>query len=343
MKIIKLTKKTSELLFSLDELLIFKNSLLEVYQQFTVSDFAALIRGISKNESLQFANLLRDIIYHYQTGSNLPSSNKIIQSIQPTEEGVVILLSYEALLGIRSILNVLYHRVCLKIKDEDFQVKIGFYPDQVHCLLDSICCNVIEPMEKDHLETIIFNKSQEISNNLNIKHHNLLKDSLSLQIRKECRLQFQSHLILFLLFSQNKLRKVFSGIQVLIGRPQNHSVVFAKSNVGLIRHDDLVRLVAYLELALTPEINNADLEEFVFSLFYANSHLLDIQVLSRSIDSTGKTDIKIRFRLYSPIQDNNINDEHLDIEDTLNTSSIYYFTSLIREFLSDVTVKKLEN
>jgi hypothetical protein len=342
MKIIKLTNKTSELLFSLDELLILKNSLLEVYQQFTVNDFAALIRGISKDEALQFANLLRDIIYHYETGSNLASSDKLILSIQRTEEGVVLLLTYETLLGIRSILNVLYHRVCLKIKDENFQLKIGFEPALVHSLLESIRCDVIEQIEKDHLETIIFNKSHEISNSLNLKHHNLSGDSLSPQIRKECRLQFQSHLILFLLFSQNKIRKVFSGIQILIGKPSHHSVIFAKSNVGLIRHDDLVRLVAYLELALTAEINDSDLEEFVFSLFYANSHLLDIQALSRSIESEGEKNIKIRFRLYSPLKENNRDYEHLDIEDTLSTSNIYSFTSSIREFLFE-TVKKLEN
>jgi hypothetical protein len=342
MKIINLTKKASRLLFSIDELLVLKNSILEVYQQFTVHDFAALVRGVSKDEALKFANLLTNIIHHYQICSNLAFSDELIQDIQQTEEGIVLLLKYKTLLGLCSILNVLYHGVCLKIKHEDFQLKIGFKPEIINYLLNSIRC-VIEFMAKDHIETIIFNKSREISNSFNFKHYNMLKSSLSPQIRKECRLQFQSHLILFLLFSQNRIINVFSGIQILIIKPPHHSIVFAKSNVGLVRYDDLIRFVAYLELALTPEINDADLEEFVFPLFYANSRLLDIQVISRFIEPNAERNIKIRFRLCSLLRQISINSDYLDIEDTLNASNIHVFTSSIREFLSELIIKKLDN
>ena len=51
MKILDLTNETAKLKFSNEELLILKNSLLELYQKFTVDDFAALIRGISKDEA----------------------------------------------------------------------------------------------------------------------------------------------------------------------------------------------------------------------------------------------------------------------------------------------------
>ncbi len=340
MKIINSTNKTSEILFSIDELSIVKNSLLEVYNQFTANDFSALIPNISRNEAIQLNGVLEKIIDAYFHKYSLTISSQMIQSIQIKEKGVIFLLTYEILVGIRSILNVLYYGACIKIEDSDFSQKIGFNRTDVFSLLDSIHKNVIEKMEENRLETLVFKKSREILKSLKSNHISSKINASDLQIRNKSQFQLQSHQIIFLLFTQNKTKQIFNGIQILINKNLTPTVVFAKSNVGLIEYNDLFRLIAYLELAIEPTTNKIDLEEYIFSLFYTSSPLLDLQVISHSLESEGERNIKLRFRLYSPIQEDNIDNEYLEIVDTFNAGNIYSFTSSVRDFLLELSMKE---
>jgi hypothetical protein len=340
MKIINFTNKTSEILFSVDELSIIKNSLLEVYNQFAVNDFATLIPNISKNEAIQLNGVLEKIIDAHLHKYDLMISSHMIQSIHIKEKGAILLLTYEVLVGIRSILNVLYHGACIKIEDCDFSRKIGFNRTDVLSLLDSIRKDVIDKMEENRLETLVFKRSREILENLKSNYSRSNTNGVNLQIRNKCQFQLQSHQIIFLLSTQNKTNKIFNGIQILINKNLTPAVFFAKSNAGLIRHNDLFRLIAYLELAIEPTTNKIDLEEYIFSLFYTSSPLLDLQVISHSLESEGERNIKLRFRLYSPIQEDNIDNEYLEIVDTFNAGNIYSFTSSVRDFLLELSMKE---
>jgi hypothetical protein len=68
-------------------------------------------------------------------------------------------------------------------------------------------------------------------------------------------------------------RKIFSGIKIAIGKQPHHADFLTQSDPQGIRHSDLVRLVAYLELAATSAISNTDLEKFTLSLFDSKKNL----------------------------------------------------------------------
>ena len=336
MKILNLTRETAELQLSINELVILKNSLIEADQQFTVADFKERIRGISKDESFQLASTIGEIINLSQHNSVFKSEYQFIQLIQLIENQVILRLPYRLLLGLRGVLNEFCHGIYV----QDLQAKLGFDKTSVSSLLDSIHFNVVQKMEEGTPQDLIFKKAREISNNLNLKHHNLEVNSSSPRIKKECILNFKSHLVLFFLASLSN-RKIFSGIQLAIGEPSHHADLFAKSNVQKIRNSDLVRLVAYLELALASAIDDADLEKYTLSLFNSTkSHLFDIQVFSRPIGVEDKGDLKIRFRLYSGIQGDSVDNGCLDIEDMSSVDDIYSFTSSIRVFLSELPIKE---
>lgn len=337
MKILNLTREAAELQLSINELVIIKNSLMEAYQQLTVADFRERIRGISKDDSLQFASTIGEIIDLFQQNSAFTPENQFIQSIQLIEDSVALQLTYELLLGLRSVLNELCHGIYVV---QDFQNKIGFDKASVFYILDSIHFDIVQKMEEGIPQNLIFNKSREISKNLNLNLSNLEAKSLFPRVKTECVLNLKSHLIVFFLASLSN-RKIFSGIQIAIGKPSHQPDSFTKSDVQGIRHSDLVRLVAYLELVLTSVISDADLEKFTLSLFDSTKNpLFDIQIFSRCIDSE---DLKIRFRLYPSIQKNNVNNRCSDIEDTSNVSDIYSFTLSIREFLSKLPKKESDN
>lgn len=335
MHILNLTREIAQLQFSIDELLMLKNLLMEAYQKLTVADFQERIRGITRDESIKFASTIGEVIDISQKTHKFCHKNRFIQSIQLIENQVTVDLTYTILVSIRSILNEFSNGIYV----EDFQSKIGFDKSSVSSLLDSIHFDVVEKMEEGTPESLIHKKTIEISNNLNLKITNLEMESLSPRLKKECILKLNSHIIVFYLASQNN-RKIFSGIQIAIGKTSHQTDLFTNSNIQGIRHSDLVRLVAYLELALTSAINDADLEKFSLSLFNSKKNpLLSIQVVSRCLESEEKAYLKIRFRLYSMIQKNRVDNEYFDIEETSRVSDIYLFISSIKSFLSELPIK----
>jgi hypothetical protein len=167
------------------------------------------------------------------------------------------------------------------------------------------------------LKHIIFNKSIEIANNLNLNYHNLPRDSSAPQIRKECHLQLKSNLILFLLFSQNSTREAFSGIKIVVCKP-TYSDFLAKSMVGLTTHDNLIQLLAYLEVAIMPTTDDADLKRGIISLSYTHGDLLEFQVFSRLVELGEVKDIGFRIRIYINAEEKNVRNRYLEIRDTTN-------------------------
>jgi hypothetical protein len=182
MKILNLTREAAKLQLSIKELIILKNSLMEAYQQLTSADFRERIRGISKDESLQFANTIGEIITLFQQNSAFTLENQFIQSIQLIEDSIVLQLTYELLLGLRSILNELCHGISVV---QDFQTKIGFDKASVSSLLDYIHFDIIQKMEEDTPQNLIFKKSREISNNLNLKITNWEMESFYPRLKTE--------------------------------------------------------------------------------------------------------------------------------------------------------------
>jgi hypothetical protein len=335
MNLIELGKYKSKIDFSIDDLLILKNSLTEVNLQFSANDFLSLIYDMTKDESSEYITAIEEVISHYNKGLKSPLNNKISDLIQPTKEGVLIELSYEKLFGFRSVLNVIYSGACVVFKN--FNLQIGFDKSEVKSLLTN-WFNVVEEMGKNTIENILYEKATGVLNDLGIKYYGLPDEILLPQIRKECQLNLQSHVVLFLLFSQNRTRRVFSGIKIIIGQSLEPITFFAKSHVGITRHNDLIKLVAYLELAIVPTTDDNDLKRFILSLSYPHSSLLSIQLISRSIELKEIKSIKIRIRLYSPIQEDSPDSEYLEIEDTLSTSNIHSFVASVKDFLCEQSI-----
>lgn len=337
MNLIELNKYKSKIELSIDDLKILKNSLFEVNRQFSDNDFLSLIQYISKKDSTEYLNSLEEILDHCENKSRLSLilTNKISNLIQITDNGVLIELSYEILWGFNGILNIIISEVCLHF--QDFNLQIGYDRTEVQFLLSS-WFKIVYKMREQTIGYILFIKARDISNNLGINYYSLPDNLVMPQIRKECQLNLQSHVILLLLFSQNKARRIYSGIKIIIGKPLKPIIFYAKSHVGITRHDDLINLIAYLEYTITSLIDDIDLKDCILSLRYPGTDLFTIQLLSRFIESDEVKSINIRVRLYSPIQENSPDTEYLEIEDTLSISNIHSFISSVKEFLCEQSI-----
>jgi hypothetical protein len=337
MNVINLNRETAELELSINELTILANSLKEAYKQLRTVDFEERIRGITKEETFQISNVIGKSINLLVLGSTSVSETHLISSIKLIGNKVRFQFTYKSILGIGSILNELYYGM---FRVQDFRSSIGFDKSNVSSLLDSIHFDVVEKMQEGSPEDLICRKATEISNNLNLRTSSLESKSSSPELKTECILKFNSHILVFFLASLTN-RKIFSGIHIAIGKMANshQAELLAKSNAQEIRHSDLVRLVAYLGLALKSAISNVDLERISLLLFDSKRNpLFDIKILSKCIELDG---LKIRFRLCLDVKENDTDRRYFDIEDTATRSDINSFVSSIQEFLSKLPRKEM--
>lgn len=330
MKILSLDRDKAKLQFSIDELLILKNSLLEVYERFTVHEFTALIQGISNEDSVKLATLIENIINPIQKKYVSLPQNNFVLSTKLIEKSYIIQLSYESLLGLRGVLNVLINNVCVI---DDFFLKIGFDRPQVSLLLDSIHFDVVEKMQKNRPEFVIHTRIMEISNKLNLKHYNLKVNSSRPRFTQECQLKVGDYIFCFLLVSL-KNRREFSGIQTSVKKLSNGSISM-ESKPQSIRNFDLIRLVSYLELVVESVITDEDLLNYSFAaLDSIKKSIFDVQVVSRCMKYSNKESLNIRVKVYNTNQENEISEQYLEAKDSLDSDKINSFVQSIKIFLS---------
>ena len=332
MKILNLTREAAELQFHIEELAIFEKLLMEAHKQLRDVDFKERIRGISRDETLRLLSVIREIINSSRKRSVVISKNKFIQSIDLNGEQILFELTYKSLLGLRSILNELCYGICTT---QNFYERIGVDKSSVSSLLDVIHFDLVEKMEEDMPETLIFKKSREIRNDLKLKPGNLEADLTSLEIRKECFLNLESSRTLSFSLSSLSSRKVFSGIQVVDNQlPRHPHLKVHSSGIQAIRNTDLIRLVAHLELALTSEISTTDLKNFTLEVYNSRrSFLFNVQIFPEENESEVDS-FNLFFRFYPETFRGKKGGNKYLVSGVSNANDIYLFTSSVRDFLS---------
>jgi hypothetical protein len=340
MKIINLSKEASQIQFTYDELLILQKSLLSVYQHFVDSDFKALILGISKENALKIAYIIGSLISQEHPETWLETDNKLISLIQVSKDRVILQLPYKSSLGLRSVLNQICHGL---IPIQDFQLEIGFERETVDDIRKSLHLNVVEKMEEIRPERIVFSRFLELYKELNIEAVKLadFKDKISLS-KNLCKLEMGNQWF-FLLIGVCKQRPDMFGIIQILTKPASHSSPsFAKSSVQAIKYENLVDIIAYLELALASAFDDTDLKIFTLNLLNSSGGepLLDIQVLSKLLNFNEKDSLKIRLRMYLETEEENKTYDYLEIKGTATASNIKSFITSIRHFLSELPRRK---
>lgn len=341
MEIINLNRQTCQIKFEPYELLILENSLLKVYQHFTVYDFEAVVRGISKDESLKLAQIIGEAVKHNQQNEScLELEKKSTFSIQLNQDKdrVILQLTYKSLLGLRSILNQVCHG---GVPIQDFQVEIGFKRATIDSFLESISSNIVKKMEEDSPEQILFKEVVKTSKIFDIESIRLIEDPKILPIKKVCHLILEECKFSLILGILKRKPPMYSIVQIIASttlHPSNSP--FFRSKVQAIRYYDLIHVVAYLKLALDSAFENTDLETFTLNLLNSGGEpLVDIQVLSQIIKSREEDSLKIRFRMYLDTEEENKEPDYLEIKGTATASNIQSFISSIRDFISELPRK----
>lgn len=304
MKVLNLNRDITKILFFREELLILKNSLLTIQQQFTDYDFEALIQGISKEDSIEFWKMLENLLDYSQENYDLLLQKKLIFSIKLDKNNLVLELPYESILGLRDILNEFANNISMA---DDFWIRVGFDRTKVSSLLHLINSEVVRKMQERKPIFIIHRKSIEIREELNFKRDSLEKKSSEARMKKRCILHSNQHQFSFLLVSM-KNRRVSSGIQISIKETSSQTII-AQLTPQLIDNSDLIRFISYLELLVKSEINKIDFLNYTLPTLNSKlKPLFDIQIDSNSTQDLEQELLGIYFKLYIENQDYEIND-----------------------------------
>jgi hypothetical protein len=336
MKILNLTKSNAEIEFSINEITIVKNSLVEIYQQVNSTDFKRRIEGLSRENFLELSKIFSELAKSSQESFKSTLKNNFIQVKKITENQISLDLTYLSVISIRSAL----FEVCDGIDLQNFEEKIESTRMNVSNLMGLIGGDVIQKMQEGTPNNLVFKRTIELAKELNFSRDNL-KSKIDLPIFvRICQLKFKSHILIFRLSSFKK-RTIFSGIRIAFGNILESFDFFSKSDFQFIRHDDLVSLIAYLELTTKSVISNEDLKDFEFSKYNSKySICFGLQVLPKNSETE---DLRIRLRLpLRSLEDENLTDV-LEVEDFIDTKNVNSFIKEIRSFLTDLLIVGREN
>lgn len=330
MKVLNLNREDAKILFSREELLTLKNSLLEVSLQFTGNDFRGLIQNISKEDSIDLKDSIESILNCSQKKYSRLLQNKLISLLELSTDGFIVKLPYESLTGITSVLNTLVNEVYLN--KEKFVTKEAMNKKKLSSLLHSINSEVVKKMQERKPIFIIHRKSRDIIDELNFKRDHLEINSSEPRIKKRCILHSNNHQFSFLLVSM-KNRRVSSGIQISIKETSNQTII-AQSDPQLINNSDLIRFISYLELLVKSEINKVDFFNYTLPTLNSNlKPLFDIQIDSNSTQYLDKELLGIYFKLY-------IDNQDYEINDSIKISEIDSFIQSVKDFLSTLLINQ---
>jgi hypothetical protein len=334
MKILNLTKKNAEIVISIDELLIFRNSLTEILDLCDESFFKERIEYLTKEEAFDIASILSRLVESLETQSQVLEKNRFIQLLKASGNSLSISVTFQGIIGIRNVLNEL----CNGVKFDDFYEKIGSGRETIVILLHSLTLEVIQKMLESTPGTLISKKREELSKKLNFKRENLEASSSS-RLFRECILTLKSHILLFGLSSLEN-RKIFSSIQTAFGSTEIQRGAFLKSGSHAVRNYDLLYLTAYLELVLQLEIGDEDLKSYSLKTYDSRGNIpVELQVLQILHKNNEEADLRIRIKL--ALWDAKEGSERIIIvEDIASSSDVSFFISSIQDFLVELYEKK---
>ena len=312
MKKINLTRKTTNLQLSINELTAMKNSLIEVCHRLGSYEFETRVH-ISEIEAISLANKLV----------------KIIEMRQSDDSEVEF--TYEEVLGLQGSLN----EVCGGITMPNFLEKIGLERDKAIALLEFLLFDVINKMEEGTISDLIGKRREKIVTKLGLKSSNIKVPRTSPRLRHEAYLSMSSRLFIFMLFTQANIG-TFSGIRIVEIISQENKRILAKSIWQKIQIHFLSEIVAYLEVCKDLVRSNGQIEEFVLSPYnYDHKNIFHLQVLSGTINSENQGFLKLKF-CWNANQDKEYlesPDNYIELEGLVSFEDIDKFTGVICQYL----------
>jgi hypothetical protein len=230
MKILNSTYQYSTLLFSRYEFTVINSSL---KQMLDLAKFNKIDSELGKR-IFQMHGSLKNLIHNE---NEISLSRESFPLFELMEEGMKIQLTYQELLDILNFKNT----ISKYINDLEFYIRVEASKAEVTALYDFIGTDVIQAIQHNRVENILAKKYDDISSTININRDNLILDISKPQTRKECRLEFKSYLVVFMISNQtNKMSQIFGKIQICIYDNSNESDFHLKSKFEPIRYSTLL-------------------------------------------------------------------------------------------------------
>ncbi len=311
MKKIDLTRETTTLQLSVNELVTIKKVLIEVYHHFRWRGIRTKV-FISITEVLSLANKLKKII-----------------EMMPSEE-MEIQFTYREIL----ILQGSLHEICNN--PDNLLEKIDAKKEQILPLVEFISTEVIDKMESGTMLGLIGKKREQILQRLNLNFSQVKLPITQPDLTQECYLKVGSRFFMFLLSSLENV-ETWSNIQILEIDSQENKQVIDQSVIHKIDPYPLSQIVAYLEVCKDLVSQNIQPEIFILSPLSDKRHnICRFQVVSGKIDSEKRGFLEIRFSLNVEYRkDKPI--EYREAQGLCSFGEIEEFTSSIFDFLVKIS------
>ena len=312
MKKINLTRKTTNLQLSINEITAMKNSLIEVCHRLGSYEFETRVH-ISEMEAISLANKLGEIIEMQQS------------------ENTEVEFTYREVLGLQGSLKEVYAGISMP----NFLEKIGLDRDKALTLLEFLLFEVINKMQEGTMSDLIEKRRKKIVTEFGLNSSQLQVPRTSPRLRHEAYFPISSRLFIFMLFTQANFG-TFSGIRIVEIISQENKQILAKSIWQQSKIYFLSEIVAYLEVCKDLVRNNTQIEKFVVSPYnYDHKNIFHLQVLSGTINSENQGFLKLNFS-WNANQDKEYlesPDNYIEIEDLVGFKDIDKFTGAICQYL----------
>jgi hypothetical protein len=311
MKKIDLTRETTTLQLSINELSTIKKVLIEVYHHFRWHGIRTKV-FISITEVLSLAKKLKKII-----------------DIMPSEE-MEIQFTYREILTLQGSLN----QICNS--PDNLLEKIDAKKEQILPFVEFLSVEVIDKMESGTMLGLIGKKREQIFHKLSLNFSQVKLPITQLPLTQECYLKVESRLFMFLLSSLEN-SETWSNIQILEIDSQENNQVIDQSVIHKIDPYPLSEIAAYLEVCKDLVSQNIQPEIFILSpLSDKHNNICRFQVVSGKIDSEKRGFLEIRFSLNVEYRkDKPI--EYREAQGLCSFGEIEEFTSSIYDFLVKIS------
>ncbi len=306
-----LTRETTTLQLSLNELVAIKKVLIEVYHHFRWDGFKTKV-FISITEVLSLAKKIKKII-----------------EMMPSEE-MEIQFTYREVLSLQGSLN----EVCNS--PHGLLEKLSLKKELLLPLLEFLSLEVINKMESGTILGLISDQIEQMVQTLNLNFSQVKLPITQRNLTQECYLKVGSRLFMFLLSSLENV-ETWSNIQILEIDSQENKQVIDQSVIHKIDPYPLSQIVAYLEVCKDLVSQNIQPEIFILSPLSDKHHnICRFQVVSGKIDSEKRGFLEICFSLDVEYRKDKLI-QYREVQDLCSFGEIEEFTSSICDFLVKIS------
>jgi hypothetical protein len=336
MKILSLNidERLADLEFSTRDLTILQKCLAVVPITLPNDIYDAAVYGVSRPEALQLAEVVTKILTSITQGNEIILDNALIQLLGMSEDSYQLRISLVTIRGLRSVLvEALCGHSAEKIQEIINESKLS-----LESLVDFFNKEVLEEFDKDGLSRLTFNHCEQIQYDLGILGKSFRTDDLPPEAASKFCLNFRSHTIVITLHQHDHRRRALGLISYSVS--QGDEIIFA-SSPQWFRYRCLFCVVAYLELVASSPFPAQKLRQYwgsITNALYKERHktLLIFHVLPQEDESANANTLRIQVMLNTDPtnEQKNIRDNNFTLDEVLDKSNIYEFTTSLKELFA---------